>query len=98
MNEPGSSVITKEDAVELANYVRLDLKKIDARFWKYGLQAELESLVVALQSGQLELKENGSLKQVAARVAFERIIRFPDYYEKLKGMDDKLIIYWRQLK
>lgn len=97
-HQPGQGVVSKEEAVALANVVKLDLKKFNIKWWKYGLQSELDTLQVLLRSGSVSLSEHADVKQLAASVAYERIIRFPDYYERLKRMDDEMIIYWRNLQ
>lgn len=89
-------MVSKERAQWLAQYVHLDLKKVPLAWWKWGVNYELANLAETERVGGRVLYTN-ERDLLAARIAIEHLKMYPDYYQRVKRMEDAAIRYWRNM-
>ena len=84
-------MITNNQASELAKKVGLDLKKYPIELWKFGIQVELEH-------GTIDPRTNVTNNDLlmTAKIALAHIIEIPDYYQRLKIMEQEANEYWKK--
>ena len=86
--------ITDEQAELFAKQVGLDLNKYPCDLWKFAMQVELEHGNVG---GPRTNVTNDNLL-MTAKIALAHIIEFPDYYQRLKIMEQDAEEYWSKNK
>lgn len=85
------STITDDQAKKCAQKVGLDLKKFPLDLWKFGMKVELEH---GLVNPRTNVTNNDLLK--TAKIALAHIIEFPDYYQRLKIMEQDAEAFWEK--
>lgn len=91
MSETKKIKISDQEAKNLAKKVGLDLKKYPIKLWKFGMQIELEHGKV---NSRTNVTNNNLL--MTAKIALAHIIEFPDYYQRLKIMEQEAEKYWEK--
>lgn len=95
--QPSDQIVTVQRATELAAQLRVNLSKVGGiEWWQFGVQHERDKLQSFIDVG---LKVDGSvdLNLLAAKMAVRELQRWPDWYERLKGTEDRAIKYWRNI-
>lgn len=67
---------------------------IPLKWWKYGLEVELEhgtklSKITNITRDNIE---------ITAKIALAHLIEYPDYYQRLKEMENEAEKYWKRKK
>lgn len=67
---------------------------IPLKWWKYGLEVELEhgtklSKITNVTRDNIE---------ITAKIALAHLIEYPDYYQRLKEMENEAEKYWKRKK
>lgn len=81
--------ITKKQAKSLGNKFSINFDIIEFNEWHYGLNVELEH---GRQLGLTNVSNNSLV--LTAKIALAHLMEYPDYYKRLKIMEDKADIYW----
>lgn len=82
--------ISKKQANDMAKHFGLNMDVVNADEWHYGLNVELEHGSV---NPITNVTKNNLLK--TAKIALAHLIEFPDYYKRLKRMEDQAKKYWK---
>jgi hypothetical protein len=85
-----SITITNKQAIQLAKKVKLNLKLFPLKLWKFGLQVELEHGTI---NPHTNVTNNDLI--LTAKIALAHIIEYPDYYQRLKIMEQEAKEYWK---
>lgn len=85
--------ITDQQAIMYAQKVGLDLKKYPLPLWKFAMEVELEH-------GSVDPRTNVTNNDLlmTAKIALAHIIEIPDYYQRLKIMEQEAEDYWAKNK
>ncbi len=86
--------ITKAQARRLAKDFDIDLEVVSFESWHFGLNVELEH---GRKFGKLTNITNNSTK-LSAKIAIAHLMEFPDYYSRLRKMEDRAEEYWSRRK
>jgi hypothetical protein len=83
--------LTKKEAKAVAEKLSINLSVISIDDWKYAMEVELE------HGSKLGTKTNITQDNLimTGKIALAHLIEFPDYYERLKKMEDKADKYWK---
>lgn len=92
--QPSDQVVTVQRATELAAQLRINLRKVDFEWWHFGVQHERDKLQAFVDAG-LKVEAGADLTLIAAKVAVRELQRWPDWYKRVKGAEDRAINYWR---
>jgi hypothetical protein len=84
--------ITKTQSRNLAKKLNINLDIIDFEEWNFGLNVELEH---GKKFGSIVNITNNNL-EMTAKIAIAHLLEFPDYYKRLKKMEEKADIYWKK--
>lgn len=88
-----SSRVSVEQAKYLADLFGLNLSVLKMSEWKYGLEIELEhgteNPITNITNDDLIL---------TAKIALAHIMEFPDYYKRLKRLEEQAKKYWSRRK
>lgn len=87
------STINRETARSLADLFGINLKVIPIKEWQYGLNVELEHGIIE----PLTNVSNDDLI-ITAKIALRHLLEFPDYYRRLKKMEEQGDKYWKHRK
>ena len=94
-----AATITKKRATELAEKLHVNLRRVDIVWWKAGIVSELQNLALVQQAAGYDLAtDDMPLDMLAARVAFDKMQLFPDWYQRLKTTEDEAIVHWRNIQ
>ncbi len=80
----------KAQTRRLAVHYGVDLDVVPFEDWHYGVNAELEH---GRKYGKIANVINDNLHK-AARIAIGHLLEFPDYYKRLRKMEDRAEDYW----
>jgi len=83
--------ITLKNAKDIANRLGIDLKIVPPNYWQFAMQIELEH---GKKGSSLTNVTNDDLYKTG-QIALAHILEFPDYYVRLKKLEDAAIDYWR---
>ena len=85
-------------AEALAEKNNIDLEKVGGvAWWKYALNCELTTVNLLLSRGALRIRDGFTAEGEAAQLAIVRLQQYPDYYRRLKKMEDQALRYWRNM-
>ena len=82
--------ITKTNAKKLAKELDIDLKVLPIKSWIYALKVELEH---GTRTPKTDVTHDDLT--MTAKIALAHILEFPDYYFRLKDMEDQADEYWK---
>ena len=91
--KPAKRRFTLEEAKEIAKRLGIDFRKagFDAEQFRMGMDIELEH-------GRREPLTNVSNDDpvITGKIALAHLMEFPDYYTRLKRMEESAEAYWRR--
>lgn len=76
--------ITKPQALILGEKFDINFKIVNFDEWHYGLNVELEHSNITRNN-----------LTITAKIAIAHLMEFPDYYKRLKSMENKAEKYWK---
>ena len=84
---------TIEEAQVIANSINLDFsnEKFDIEQFKMGLGVELEH---GTRSAKTNVTNDDQI--LTGKIAWAHLDEIPDYYTRLKQMEDEAIAYWEK--
>ncbi len=85
--------VSLAEAETIAKKLKLDLKVISLSEWRYGMQIEMEH---GLCNKLTNVTNNDLLK--TGKIALIHILEYPDYYRRLKKMEQDADKYWKGKK
>jgi hypothetical protein len=85
--------ISESKAKELADGLNIDLTKYPIDLWLYALKVELEHGSV---SPKTDVTHDDLV--VTSKIALAHILEFPDYYTRLKKLENDAEEYWKDKK
>lgn len=77
--------ICKNEALYLGFWYDIDFKVIKFNEWLYGLNVELE---------HKNITEGNPYR--TAEIVISHLLEYPDYYKRLKKMEEKASEYWNK--
>lgn len=85
--------VTKVQAREMAKRFNIDLDVVDIDEFRYGIQVELEH-------GSIVPLTNVTDDDLVAttKIALAHLLEYPDYYKRLKEMEERADKYWSKRK
>lgn len=86
---------TREDAMMIARALKIDFGKE-----KFDLDEFTAGINVELEHGSKFLETNVTKNDpiLTGKIAFAHLKEFPDYYTRLKKLEDEAVTYWSQQK
>jgi len=78
-------MIDVETALELAIKHNINLSVISLKWWRFGLNVETEHYNTV----------DGDFDTIA-NIVIDHLLEFPNYYEYLEDIEDKMKLYWRE--
>lgn len=84
-------IVTDGIAKKTADTLGLDLGKYPLKLWKFALNVELEH---GRRSNLTNVTDDDMLK--TSKIALAHIQEFPDYYQRLKIMEQNAEKYWKK--
>lgn len=84
---------TTEEAKQIGDEIGIDWTKVDPEQFKQGLHVELEH---GAHDGQTNVTNDDLI--VTGKIAWAHLKEFPDYYTRLKKMEDEADAYWKDVK
>lgn len=82
---------TTEEAEKIGEELRVDWSKFDVEQLRMGMDVELEH---GLVNPQTNVTDDDPL--VTGKIALAHLNEFPDYYTRLKKMEDEAEEYWEK--
>lgn len=79
----------RQTALRLANILRIDLRVVPIKEWQYGLNVELEHGYMYEESN---ITNDDPI--LTAKIALAHLLEYPDYYKRLKRMEEQAEKYW----
>ena len=86
--------ITDEQAFKLGEHFKINFDDVDFDEWVYGLNVELEH---GKQLGAMTNLTNDNKKRTA-KIAIAHLSEFPDYYKRLKKLEESASKFWAHKK
>jgi hypothetical protein len=86
-------LVSKRVAKKVADELQINLEKYSLDLWKVALEIELEH---GLHNKKTNITDNDYIK--TGKIALAHILEYPNYYEKLISMEEKLKKYWEGKK
>lgn len=86
--------ITKKQAMTVAKKFNINFDVVDFDEWVYGLNVELEH---GRKFGVITNITNNNLL-ITAKIAVAHLLEYPDYYKRLKTLEDNAEKYWSNKK
>lgn len=86
---PVKKVFTTEQAQELGAQLGVDWKKFSVEELRYGMDVELEHGTV-----DPETNVTNDDPLVTAKIAYAHLKEYPDYYVRLRKMEEEAEEYW----
>jgi len=85
--------VTLQETKKIGNRLKVDFANIDPKTLQYGMNVELEH-------GYVDSRTNVTNNDLVltAKIALAHIVEFPDYYDRLKEMEEKAEKYWKNRK
>ena len=84
---------TPEEAKEIGEQLGVDWSKFDLEQFRYGMDVELEH---GLRDPQTNVTNNDPL--LTGKIALAHLNEFPDYYTRLKKMEEEAENFWKNKK
>lgn len=78
-----------EEAEEIGKKLELNWNKFDVDQFKRGMNVELEH---GLRDSETNVSNDDPL--ITGKIALAHLKEFPDYYDRLKKMEDEAEDYW----
>lgn len=93
--ELGKISFTDEEAKDIAKKLKIDFskEKFDFKQFKMGLQVELEH---GTKFPNTNVTNNDPI--LTGQIALAHLLEFPDYYTRLKKLEDEAKDYWSKIK
>lgn len=82
--------VSKSTARDIAKKIKLNTEVIDIDTFQYALNVELEH---GSKLGKLTNVTNDNLL-MTTKIVLAHLLEFPDYYKRLKKLEDKAEEYW----
>lgn len=82
--------VTQKRAKKYADMFKINLKVVSLKWWTYALNVELEH---GYRFGKITNVTNNSLIKTS-KIAIAHLIEAPDYYQRLKKMEERADKYW----
>lgn len=90
--------VSKKRAQSLAADLGVDVNKVGGvEWWQYAVNSELAPLVMLSHHSQVNARYDIEIDEVAALLAASKLQQYPDWYERLKKVEDDAIRYWRNM-
>ena len=86
----GKKKFTKNQCIEIAEELQLDLEVIGLDQWIQGIHVELEHGKV---NAYINITNDDLL--MTAKIALAHLIEYPDYYDRLEKMENQAKKYWK---
>lgn len=86
--------VSVSKAKTIAKSINLNTDVIDIKTFKYALEVELEH---GTKFGKITNVSNDDLV-VTTKIVLAHLFEYPDYYERLKKMEEKADDYWSTRK
>ena len=85
--------VTLQDVRKIGNKLNVDFSNLDPKALQYGMKVELEH-------GYVDRRTNVTNNDLTltAKIALAHIVEFPDYYDRLKKMEEDAERYWKNKK
>lgn len=80
---------TMEEAKAIGDCIGIDWNNFDLKQFRYGMDVELEH---GSHDPQTDVTHNDPL--MTGKIAFAHMKEFPDYYVRLKKMEEEAEEYW----
>jgi len=81
--------ISFEEAKNIGNKLNVNFNIIPIDEWKYGMEVELEH---GTRNKRTNVTKNDVTK--TAKITLAHLLEFPDYYKRLKKMEENANKYW----
>ena len=83
--------ISLKKAKEIGDKLRVNYDVVPLKWWKYAIEVELEH-------GKMIPYTNVTKNDLmmTAKIALAHLIEFPDYYQRLKRMEEQAENYWKK--
>ena len=82
---------TTEEAKKIGEELRIDWSKFDVEQFRMGMEVELEH---GLRDANTNVTNDDPL--MTGKIALAHLNEFPDYYTRLKKMEDEAEEYWEK--
>lgn len=82
--------LTLKDARYYGDLLGIDYDTVPLSVWRYGMTVELEH-------GRVDKRTNVTDDNLlaTAKIALAHLLEYPDYYQRLKVMEEKADKYWK---
>ena len=80
---------TTEEAKKIGDDLKIDWNKVNLEEFKQGLHVELEHGLVDPITNVTDDDE-----KITGKIAWAHLNEFPDYYARLKKMEDEADVFW----
>ncbi|MDP2709196.1 MAG: DUF5661 family protein [bacterium] len=81
---------TAEEAKKIGDQIGIDWVKVDPEQFKQGLHVELEH---GAHDNETNVTDDDLI--ITGKIAWAHLKEFPDYYTRLKKMEDEADVYWK---
>jgi hypothetical protein len=85
--------ITLTQAKQIGNKLKINFDVVDPKEWQYAMQVELEH---GTHNKRTNVTGNDLLK--TGKIALAHLLEIPDYYVRLKKMEEQANKYWMNKK
>jgi hypothetical protein len=85
--------ITSDEAKKIGDKLKINYKTIPIKEWKYAMEVELEH---GKHNKRTNVTQNDLLK--TGKISLAHLLEFPDYYKRLRKMEDRANKYWNNKK
>jgi len=79
-----------EEVKKIGDDLKIDWNKVDLEEFKQGLHIELEHGLIDLETNVTDDDE-----LTTGKIAWAHLNEFPDYYARLKKMEDEADAFWK---
>lgn len=83
--------ITKTQAKKIGNVYKINFDNLNFDDWLFGLNVELEH---GKKFGTITNITNDNFL-LTGKIVIAHLLEFPDYYQRLKKMEDKADLFWK---
>ncbi len=87
----GGRNFTQQEAKRIGTLLGVDWKLVDVEQFRMGLEVELEH-----GARDLETNVTNDNDLLTGKIALAHLKEFPDYYTRLKKLEDEADAYWAQ--
>lgn len=85
--------ITLQEAKIIGDKLKINYDTIPLKEWKYSLEVELEH---GKYNKRTNVTKNDLVK--TGKISLAHLLEFPDYYKRLRKMEEKANKYWENKK